>query len=240
MNFKKMYEEETLAGSAVTVFASALLVLMAPQWSNRILNLPLNAITAGLVVFSMILALTSVVPPLRSRVFRAVQCLSLSIGIAALVAFIVGWVSGWISVKQVMPSAQWMSWFVLVGGFSLYLLLVYRLVKGHLQRLRRQIMKMVPAAREIPTAIGAAVPCRNRCGPDILAPRGPWIPAFAGKTKMGLAGLFSYQWSAEEDSIPQSPFPRRDACHRIRPEFTAWPLSHMTCNCRSCLEVGRP
>ena len=143
MNFKKMYEEETLAGSAVTVFASALLVLMAPQWSNRILNLPLNAITAGLIVFSMILALTSVVPPLRSRVFRAVQCLSLSIGIAALVVFIVGWVSGWISVKQVMPSAQWMSWFVLVGGFSLYLLLVYGIVKGHLQRLRQQIMSGV-------------------------------------------------------------------------------------------------
>ena len=39
MNFKKMYEEESLAGSAVTVFASALLVLMSPQWSDGTLKL---------------------------------------------------------------------------------------------------------------------------------------------------------------------------------------------------------
>ena len=47
--------------------------------------------------------------------------------------------------------------------------------------------------RSSPTVIGAAVPCCNRSGPDILAAPRPWIPAFAGKTKRGLAGLFSYQ-----------------------------------------------
>ena len=49
--------------------------------------------------------------------------------------------------------------------------------------------------RSSPTVIGAAVPCCNRSGPDILAAPRPWIPAFAGKTKRGLAGLFSYQSS---------------------------------------------
>ena len=60
---------------------------------------------------------------------------------------------------------------------------------GYFQR------KWLPTARTSPMVIRAACPCRDWSGPDILAAPHPWIPAFAGKTKRGLAGLFSYQSS---------------------------------------------
>ena len=124
-----------------------------------------DEIAAGLIVLSVVLALTAIVPPLRSRTFRAVRCLSPFIGIVALVVFVIDWISDWMWIKQEMPSAHELSWVVLVGGFVFFLLFGYRfahikesslfrlvasasdygvgLAKGRLPRLRQKIMSGV-------------------------------------------------------------------------------------------------
>ena len=86
------------------------------------------AIIASLFVLSMFLALAAVVP--KSRLQRWATCsvtsLSPILGYLVLIAFFLGL----ISTIPDLPLDQWWAWFLILGGFVILFVLLYRQLSG--------------------------------------------------------------------------------------------------------------
>lgn len=179
MNFKNMYEEESLAGKTVVAFTSALLVLQSWLWSRGELelwsactfNLPIAVfITTGAILFglSVFLAVATVVPPrspyglshLRSYAIRTADFLSRGLDIMVLVGYTVSWLSAWTSIKLGPASGQWLSDIVLWAGFVFFIFIGIWLIRGELSRTLRGMLNGV---RLIRRRFGPGCGCN--CGP---------------------------------------------------------------------------
>ena len=159
MNFKKMYEEESLAGKTVVAFTSALLVLQSWLWSRGELelcgtctvNIPIAVfITISAILFgiSVFLAVATVVPPrspyglshLRSSAIRTAHFLSRGLDFMVLIGYTVSWLSAWTSIKLGPASGQWLSDIVLWAGFGFFIFIGIWLIRRELSRTLRVML----------------------------------------------------------------------------------------------------
>ena len=179
MNFKKMYEEESLAGKTVVAFTSALLVLQSWLWSSGefelcstcTVNIPIAVfitVSAMLFGFSLFLVVATVVPPcspyglspLRSYAIRTAHFLSRGLEFMVWVGYTVSWLSAWTSIKLGPASGQWLSDIVLWAGFGFFIFIGIWLIRGELSRTLRGMLNGV---RLIRRRFGPGCGCD--CGP---------------------------------------------------------------------------
>lgn len=163
MNYKKMYEEESLSTKTVVAFTSALLVLQSWLWSGGALeligdwtvNIPIAVyitIIAILFGLSVFFAVATVVPPhsphglsrVRSSSIRTARSLSRGLDIMILVGYTVSWLSAWTSIKQDPDSSQWLSDIVLCGGFGFFIYLGIWLTRRELSSMLREVLQVLP------------------------------------------------------------------------------------------------
>ena len=128
--------KDWLTSNAVVAFTGAL--LMGQSWKMSegtvkllfIFTVPdytalvILIVIAGLFVLSMFSALAAVVPisHLQHWAIDSISQVSPVLGFLTWVAFFVGLAS----VAPDLPPDQWWSWFLIVGGFVLWLFLLYR------------------------------------------------------------------------------------------------------------------
>ena len=128
--------KDWLASNAVIAFMGALLLGQSWQMSEGTVKLlfvftvqdytafVILAIIAGLFVLSMFWALAAVVPVgwLHRWAICSVTGLSSLLGFFVLISFFLGLISA----IPDLPLEQWWSWFLIVGGFVLFFVLLYR------------------------------------------------------------------------------------------------------------------
>jgi len=128
-------KQDWLVNNAVVAFVGAVLMAQAwhmPEGTVKLLfvitvpnytGLVIFAITAGLFVLSMFLILATLVPKLQQWAFPLGLNFSLTLGLLGWIAFLIGFASA----VPDLPSDQWWSWFLIVGGFVLVVFLAARL-----------------------------------------------------------------------------------------------------------------
>ena len=134
-------KEESLASSAAVAFIGALLLAQSWEPSGGIYELPFNltipvlhdavyfAIAAFLFVSSFVLALASVVRPLRRWVLCTISLFSTLLAFFVWVAFLASWAEA----TSKLPSDQWSSGILFLGGFVFFLFLGYRIPRAAYQ-----------------------------------------------------------------------------------------------------------
>ena len=135
MNITQL-KEDWLLSNALVAFLGAL--VLAQQWQMpegtiRLLfvfevpdytGLVIFLLIAVLFVLSLFLALASVVAKLRSRALGIGKDFSRILGIFTWIAFILSWLSS----IPALPSDQWWSVFLIVGGLALIFFIPVRMV----------------------------------------------------------------------------------------------------------------
>ena len=147
-------KQERLANNAVVAFLGAL--LMGQSWrlwegskgTTELLSVftvpditgyVVFTITAVLFIWSLFLALASIVEPLQGWGFRTILACSPVLGLIVLAAFILSWVP---LVSQ-LPGDQWWSQFLFWGGVPMFFFLQYRIAyRPIVARLFRFLKKM--------------------------------------------------------------------------------------------------
>ena len=128
--------KDWLASNAVVAFVGALLLAQSWQMSEGTVKLlfiftvpdytglVIFIVIAGLFILSLFLALATVVPVsfLQCWAINLGKDLSQTLGYLSLFAFLVGFFSA----IPDLPLDQWWSWFLIVGGFVLFIFLGYR------------------------------------------------------------------------------------------------------------------
>ena len=132
--------KDWLASNAVVAFVGALLLAQSWQMSEGTVKLlfmftvpdytglVIFIIIAGLFILSLFLALAAVVPVswLKSWALSAVTHLSPTLGLLTWFSFTIGLISA----VPDLPLDQWWSVFLILGGFVLWLFLLYRIFAG--------------------------------------------------------------------------------------------------------------
>ena len=121
-------KEESLASSAAVAFIGALLLAQSWEPSGGVYELPFNltipdlhdavyfAIAAFLFVSSFVLALASIVRPLRRWVLCTFSLFSTLLAFFVWVAFLASWAEA----TSKLPSDQWWSGVLFLGGFVFF------------------------------------------------------------------------------------------------------------------------
>ena len=136
-------KEESLASSAAVAFIGALLLAQSwePSGGVGVYELPFNltipvlhdavyfAIAAFLFVSSFVLALASIVQPLRRWVLCTIRPFSTLLAFFVWVAFLASWAES----TSKLPSDQWWSGVLFLGGFVFFLFLGYRIPRAAYQ-----------------------------------------------------------------------------------------------------------
>ena len=134
-------KEESLAGSAAVAFIGALLLAQSWEPSGGVYELPFNltipvlhdavyfTIAACLFVSSFVLALASMVRRLRRWAICTVRPLSPFLAFLVWVAFLISWAES----TSKLPSDQWWSEVLFLGGFVFFLFLGYRIPRAAYQ-----------------------------------------------------------------------------------------------------------
>ena len=128
-------KEEWLASNAAVAFVGALLLAQSWKPSGGVYELPFNltipilhdavyfAIAAFLFVSSFVLALASIVRPFRRWVLCTISPFSTLLALFVWVAFLASWAEAAFK----LPSDQWWSGVLFLGGFAFFLFLGYRI-----------------------------------------------------------------------------------------------------------------
>ena len=129
-------KQDWLFGNALISFVGALLLGQVWERSEGTFKLLLIfevpnytgfaifTIIAGFCILSFILAIASMVSRLRSTALRLGTDFSIALDLIAWVAFSVSWLS---SIPE-LPSGQWWSLFLLLGGFAFFIIIPIRMV----------------------------------------------------------------------------------------------------------------
>ena len=129
--------KDWLVSNSLTAFVGALLLAQSWQMSEGTVKLlfiftvhdftwlVIFIVIAGLFILSLFLALAAVVPVsrLQSRALSAVTHLSPTLGLLTWFSFTIGLMSA----IPDLPLDQWWSAFLILGGFVLWLFLLYRM-----------------------------------------------------------------------------------------------------------------
>ncbi len=134
---EEQIKEEWLVGNAVVAFSGALLMAQAWQPSDNSSELPIFNVTAPtfpqevtltiiafLATLSFVLAVASVIPPLRTWAIRQVSPFSQFLEVLMWSAFL----ASLLSALSEIPPDQWWSVILVWGGLALILFLSVRMI----------------------------------------------------------------------------------------------------------------
>ena len=134
-------KEDWLASSAAVAFVGVLLMAQSWKLSNGVYELPFNvtipafhdlvyfAIATFLFVSSFVLALASIVRPLRRWAICTIRPFSPLLALLMWVAYTVSWLEA----ISKLPTDQWWWPILFFGGFAFFLFLGYRLQRAAFQ-----------------------------------------------------------------------------------------------------------
>ena len=136
---KTEIESDSFAEKATSAFASVLLLAQTWRPSSGNNELPFNipnplppdgvliVIGASIFLLSIILALASIVTPLRCRLLGFTTLIGPLLSLFTMLAFVLSW----LSLSSEVPDGVWWREILLWGGLGMFLFLIFRLWRAY-------------------------------------------------------------------------------------------------------------